>query len=92
MDSEEQLGALLQQWRIILDLPQELVAERAGISRATLVRLEQGRGARVSTLIAVMSVLGIDDRLIDAVNPLRTDLGQARAGQLNRRRVGRGPE
>lgn len=92
MDTEKQLGLLLQQWRIVLDLPQELVAERADISRATLVRLEQGRGARLSTLIAVMRVLGIDDRLIDAANPLHTDLGQARAAQLGRKRVGRGPE
>lgn len=87
MNPEEIVGDHLRQWRLLLDLPQELVAERAGISRATLARLEHGEGARLSSVIAVARALGIEDQVLGGFDPLRTDLGQARVRQLGRRRA-----
>ena len=46
----EQIGANLRDWRIILGLPQELVAERANISRSTLIKLERGAGSQTRNL------------------------------------------
>lgn len=84
-----QLGANLKGRRIILGLSQELVAERANISRATLMRLESGEGGKVEHLMLVASVLGVAQDLISAVDPLNSDLGRARAHLLNRQRAPR---
>lgn len=85
----EQLGTQLRDWRIILGLSQELVAERANISRATVIKMEQGTGGKLETFLAVAKVLGITDRIMEAVDPLNTDLGRARAYMLNRQRAPR---
>lgn len=87
MQAEQVIGDHLRQWRLLLDLPQELVAERAGISRATLARLEHGEGARLSSVLAVARSLGIQDQVLSGFDPLRTDLGQARVRQLGRQRA-----
>lgn len=73
--------------RIILGLSQELVAERANISRTTLIRLEAGEGGKVEHLMVVASVLGVAEDLVQSVDPLNSDLGRARAHLLNRHRV-----
>jgi transcriptional regulator with XRE-family HTH domain len=86
----KQLGANLKARRIILGLSQELVAERANISRATLMRLEAGDGGKVEHLMIVASVLGIAENLIESIDPLNSDLGRARAHLLNRHRAPRG--
>lgn len=85
----EQLGTQLRDWRIILGLSQELVAERANISRATVIKMEQGTGGKLETFLAVAKILGITDRIMEAVDPLNTDLGRARAYMLNRQRAPR---
>ncbi|MCZ2403087.1 helix-turn-helix transcriptional regulator [Paenarthrobacter sp. Z7-10] len=83
------LGANLKGRRIILGLSQELVAVRANISRATLMRLEAGEGGKVEHLMLVASVLGVAQDLINAVDPLNSDLGRARTHLLNRQRAPR---
>ncbi len=83
----EQIGANLRDWRIILGLPQELVAERANISRSTLIKLERGDGAKLETFLSVAKVLGIAERLVESTDPLNTDLGRARAFMLSRQRA-----
>lgn len=83
------LGENLRSRRIILGLSQELVAERADLSRPTLMRLEAGEGGKVEHLMTVASVLGIAEDLISAVDPLNTDLGRARAHLLSRQRAPR---
>ncbi|UXM92408.1 helix-turn-helix domain-containing protein [Paenarthrobacter sp. JL.01a] len=88
-DAAQRLGENLRSRRIILGLSQELVAERADISRQTLMRLEAGEGGKVEHLMTVASVLGVADDLINAVDPLNTDLGKARAHLLNRQRAPR---
>ncbi|WP_167562155.1 helix-turn-helix domain-containing protein [Pseudarthrobacter phenanthrenivorans] len=85
--ASRRLGAHLKSRRIILGLSQELVAERANISRSTLMRLEAGTGGTVEHLLIVALVLGVVDDLIEAVDPLNTDLGRMRAHMLNRQRA-----
>lgn len=92
MNSSEamrRLGENLRSRRIILGLSQELVAERADVSRPTLMRLETGEGGKIEHLMTVASVLGVAEDLISAVDPLNTDLGRARAHLLNRQRAPR---
>ncbi|MDQ0093448.1 helix-turn-helix domain-containing protein [Paeniglutamicibacter psychrophenolicus] len=85
----ERLGVHLRDWRIILGLSQELVAERANISRSTLIKLEQGMGGKLENFLTVAKVLGVSDRIDAAVDPLNTDLGRARAYMLSRQRAPR---
>lgn len=88
-DAMRRLGANLKSRRIILGLSQDLVAERADLSRSTLMRLEAGEGGKVEHLMTVASVLGVAEDLVSSVDPLNTDLGRARAHLLNRQRAPR---
>lgn len=82
------LGERLVEWRKLQDLTAEQVAQRAGISKPTLWKLEAGEpGVSIGVLLDVARALGITDLLLDAVDPLETDLGKARAGQSLPQRV-----
>ncbi|MGO1837699.1 helix-turn-helix domain-containing protein [Agrococcus casei] len=91
MDAMVAIGANLRHWRVLRGLTQELVAERADITRVTLSRLEQGKGGKLSALLRVAAVLDIEDRVVSAFDPLQTDLGRARSrtivGAQGRKRV-----
>ena len=56
------LGENIRLARLRRDLSAEQVAERAGIGRSTLTRLEQGNeGVSINIYIKVLTVLGLDD-------------------------------
>lgn len=83
-----EIGEDFAGWRKILGLTAEQVAERADISRVTLRKLEQGDPTvGFHVVLRVARALGILDTITDALDPLRTDLGRARAALLERRRV-----
>lgn len=83
-----QLGEHVRDWRKIRGLTAALLAERAGITRATLRQIETGSGSvRSENLFSVLNVLGLVPEMITTADPLRSDLGRARAGRLARQRV-----
>jgi transcriptional regulator with XRE-family HTH domain len=84
------LGEHLQAWRRLQGLTQEQVAERAGVSRGAVVRLEQGKpGVALDVLLRVAGAMHITDFLVDALDPYKTDLGRARADEALPKRVRR---
>ncbi|WP_159601294.1 helix-turn-helix domain-containing protein [Agromyces humi] len=84
----EALGANITRWRKVRELTAQMVADRAGITRATLRSIEHGEGsARLENVVAVMRVLGFSDLVITATDPLTTDIGRARADWLLPQRV-----
>ncbi|MEJ5943866.1 helix-turn-helix transcriptional regulator [Pseudokineococcus basanitobsidens] len=86
----QDIGAQLAAWRKLQDLTAQQVAERAGISRDTLRRLEHGEvGVSLETVLGVARALGALDRLVEALDPWQTDLGRARAGASLPQRVRR---
>lgn len=90
METGERMGQSLRQWRVILGLSQELAAERANISLPTLRRIERGDpGVKMKSFLALVDVLNLTERFIDAAEPLETDLGRMRAHLLSRRRAKR---
>lgn len=79
--SVQDLGELLSTWRRLLGLTTAEVADRAGVARRTVESLEGGRGSSVDTLMRIVRVLGLTERVLAAVDPMETDLGRARADQ-----------
>lgn len=85
---QEAFGDSVRAWRMVQGLTAQQVCERAGISLVTLRKLERGDGSvRLATAFQVARALGILDSIVDAADPLRTDLGRARADLVNRKRV-----
>src|ERR1700729_865575 len=79
----EQLGI----WRKLRQLTVAQVAERAGISRYTVMRLENGEGASMENLLRVARALGVLDQLVGAVDPYKTDVGRLRSEEALPERV-----
>lgn len=88
MEAAIALGEHLRQWRIMLGLSQKLAAARADISIPTLRRIERGEtGVQLGSVLALMNILGLSDRLDEATDPLNTELGKLRAPLLGRQRA-----
>lgn len=86
----EALGGQLAAWRKLLGYTSAQVAERAGISRPTLSKLENGDpSVTVQTLLAVGRALGLTGSLVTALDPYETDLGRASADRVLPQRVRR---
>jgi len=78
----------LSVWRKLRGLTQAQLADRAGVSRDTLVRLEGGAGGvSVENLLRVLRGLGILDGLAAALDPFTTDIGRLRSEEQLPRRV-----
>lgn len=58
-----ELGRRLAQRRLELQLTQEMLAEQAGVSKRTVERIEAGATAQMSTVIRILRVLVLLDRL-----------------------------
>ena len=72
-----ELGERLAQRRLALQLTQEMLAEQAGVSKRTVERIEAGASTQISTLIRILRVLELLDRLetlVPAAGPRPMDL------------------
>lgn len=88
--SAVEIGDHLVAWRKLQGLTAEQVADRAGMSRTTLRRLEHGDPAvGFDSFLAVARALGQLDRVVQALDPYETDLGRARADEALPKRVRR---
>ena len=84
------LGRHLRTWRKLLGYTAAQVAERAGISRPTLTKIEHGDpGVGVGPLLSVIRVLGLSSKLLTALDPYESDLGRASADRILPQRVRR---
>lgn len=69
-------------WRKLRGLTQKQLADRAGITRATLGRLEKGdSGVTLESLLRVLRALGIIENLTRALDPYESDVGRLRSGE-----------
>jgi DNA-binding XRE family transcriptional regulator len=75
-------------WRKLRGLTQAQLADRSGVSRDTLVRLEGADGG-VSTenLLRILRALGVLDSIPRALDPYETDVGRLRSEELLPQRV-----
>ncbi len=85
-----QLGEYLTTFRRLQGLTAEQVADRAGITRTTLRKLEHGDATvGLDVFLEVCRVLGVLDFVLDGMNPYETALGQSLAEQNLPKRVRR---
>jgi transcriptional regulator with XRE-family HTH domain len=84
---QEQLGSRLRALRLNRNESQEALALRAGIGKATLQRLEEGRSGTIVTLLRVLRAQGLDDLdgLVPAVE--KSPLAEARGKRQGRVRA-----
>lgn len=76
------VGDSVRRWRLMQALKAEELAERAGISRSTLQKLERGDpGVSIGAVLSVMQALGQLDHVVAAFDPLSTDLGRLRSAE-----------
>jgi transcriptional regulator with XRE-family HTH domain len=75
-------------WRKLRGLTQAQLADRAGVSRDTLVRLERGEGGvSLENVLRVLRGLGVLDSVHRALDPYETDVGRMRSDEQLPRRV-----
>ena len=56
------LGVRLADYRLSRNLRQSDLAERSGISRGVIARIESGQGGTIDSLLRIMQALGFEDR------------------------------
>ena len=77
-------------WRKLQGLTAAQVADRAGVSRTTLSKLEHGEsGVSLGVALEVLRALGRLDAVVEATDPYESDLGRIRASQELPQRVRR---
>jgi len=81
-------GEHVRGWRMVLGLTAQQVAERADITRDTLRKIETGDpGVSFRNVVQVLRALGVLDQTVDAIDPLNSDIGRLRAGNLTKKRA-----
>lgn len=83
-----EIGESVATWRKLQRLTAAQLADRAGVSRSTLSRLENGDpSVSLETVLRVWRALGILDSVTEAVDPFNSDIGRMRADEVLPQRV-----
>lgn len=85
--SMRDLGENLATWRKLRQLTVSQLADRAGVSVATVSRMEAGRGCTVESLFRISRALGILKEMTEASDPFNSDVGRLRADNALPQRV-----
>ncbi|WP_226345827.1 helix-turn-helix domain-containing protein [Agilicoccus flavus] len=84
----ETFGEHVRGWRMVLGLTAQQVAERAGITRDTLRKIETGDpSVSFRNVAQVLRALGVLDAAVGSIDPLGSDIGRLRAGRLTKKRA-----
>jgi transcriptional regulator with XRE-family HTH domain len=86
-NGQRRIGEDLATWRRLRRLTAAQVADRAGVSRHTVMRLESGAGVGTESLLRVARALGVLDSLVAALDPYVTDVGRLRSEEALPKRV-----
>jgi|SRR5580704_9402670 transcriptional regulator with XRE-family HTH domain len=81
------IGSDLATWRRLRHLTAAQVADRAGVSRHTVMRIEGGAGASLESVLRVARALGVLDQVTSALDPFATDVGRLRSEEALPQRV-----
>jgi transcriptional regulator with XRE-family HTH domain len=81
------IGADLATWRRLRRLTATQVADRAGVSRHTVMRIESGTGASLESVLRIARALGVLDQIASALDPYATDVGRLRSEEALPQRI-----
>jgi len=82
------IGEHIRTWRKLLGITAAQLAERVGVNRGTITRIEKGETTvGMDVLLNVARALGQLDNLVKSLDPFETPLGRARADQVLPQRV-----
>ena len=82
------IGDDLAVWRKLRGMTQAQLADRAGVARTTLIRLEGGDGAvSLENVLRVARALGILEAISQAFDPYESDVGRLRSHEQLPQRV-----
>lgn len=83
-----EFGNHVREWRMVLGLTAQQVAERADIGRDAVRKVETGDpSVSLGATMQVLRAIGILDQTVDAIDPLNSDIGKLRADRLTRKRA-----
>jgi transcriptional regulator with XRE-family HTH domain len=86
--AQRALAESIGTWRKLRGLTQTQLADRADISRGVVQRLEAADGGvSLENLLRILRALGIQDLLVQALDPFASDIGRLRSDQELPRRV-----
>ena len=86
--ANRQLGEDVKTWRKLRSLTQTQLADRAGISRGVLSRLENGaEGVSLESFLRVLRALGVLESLTHALDPYESDVGRLRSSEKLPKRI-----
>lgn len=86
--AQRQIAEHIVAWRKLRGLTQAQLADRSGVGRGTLQRIEAGeKGVSVENLLRVLRGLGLLENLPRALDPLASDVGRLRSEERLPRRV-----
>lgn len=88
----QDLGARIERFRLSRNLRQEDLANRAGLSRVTISKLERGNGGSVDTLARILRALNLGDRLADLVPDASVSPMDPKSGSKTLRQRARSPQ
>lgn len=85
---EQQVGLRLERIRLSRNITQAQLAERSGVSRRTIARLENGEGSSLDTFLRVLNALELTDALEGAIpEALIRPIERVRSGGRERQRA-----
>jgi transcriptional regulator with XRE-family HTH domain len=86
--AQRQIAEHIVAWRKLCGLTQAQLANRSGVARGTLQRIETGeKSVSVENLLRVLRGLRLLENLPRSLDPLASDVGRIRSNQRLPRRV-----
>lgn len=85
--AQRDIGEHIRRWRKLQRLSAAQVADRAGVSRPVVSRLENGEGTTLENLLRIARALGVLEQLGAALDPMNSDVGRLRANEQLPERV-----
>jgi transcriptional regulator with XRE-family HTH domain len=86
--AERQIAGHIVAWRKLRGLTQAQLADRSGVARGTLQRIETAeKSVSVESMLRVLRGLGLLENLPRALDPLASDVGRIRSDQQLPQRV-----
>lgn len=80
----KEFGARFEAYRLSRNIPQDELARKAGVSRSTIVRIENGKGGTLDTVLRLLRALEIGERLFHLVPDAQLNPADPLAGKRQR--------